>query len=201
MALGSPAGAGGLDKTTRIIFQLQPFCEIPKSFPCWATCSLLATKVFLHISAWLFCQVPSKIRCSFVHSLYSYSLWRDKLLLFCPAHRERKSPFDSACAISQFLVNRTNWPAFLSSWQSSRSLKSFFLTEIIFQILPVMKQPLFELSFQFPNVVSNSHLLQERKAGHFHCWRHSLKKEFQRTLSCLFSFASPCKSHYIFLFI
>lgn len=195
-----PCLSRGLDKTSIIVFQPQPFCEIPKSLPCWATCSLLATKVFLQVSAWLFCQVPSKVRCTFVHSLYSYSLSRDKLPLFCPAHRERKSSFDSACAISQFLVNSTSWPAFLSSCQSSRSLKSFFLTEVI---LPVMQQPLFELSFWFPNVVSNFHLLQERNAGHFHCWWHSLKKKVPENsqFSLFICFSLQVSLHFSFYLV
>lgn len=160
----------------------------------------MATKVFLQVSAWLFCQVPSKVRCTFVHSLYSYSLSRDKLPLFCPAHRERKSSFDSACAISQFLVNSTSWPAFLSSCQSSRSLKSFFLTEVI---LPVMQQPLFELSFRFPNVVSNFHLLQERNAGHFHCWWHSLKKKVPENsqFSLFICFSLQVSLHFSFYLV
>lgn len=94
---------------------------------------------------------------------------------------KKNPPFDSARAISQLLANRTNCPAFLSfspSCQSSRSLKSFSLTKVIFRILSVMQEPLSELSFQFPSTVSDSHLLQEGKAGHFHCWQRSSEKKF-----------------------
>lgn len=142
------------------------------SFQCQATCSLLATQVFLQTSASLFCQVLSKSICSFVYSSSSYSHSKIKLLLFCSAFRERKSCCDSVSAISQMPVNRTNCPTYLSfspPCQFSRSSNSLSLIRVIFQILSVIQQPQFELSFLFPSTVSNSHLLKESQAGHFHC--------------------------------
>lgn len=126
----------------------------------------------------------SRSRYSLVYPLYSSSLSRNRLLFFCPAHRERESPsFDSACAISQCLVNGTNCHSFLSfspSCQSSRSLKSFSLTKVVQQTLPVMQSSASELSFHFPRMLSNSYLLQEKKACHLHCWQHYLKKKGSR---------------------
>lgn len=97
---------------------------------------------------------------------------------------EKENPsFDSACAISQCLVNGTNCHSFLSfspSCQSSRSLKSFSLTKVVQQTLPVMQSSASELSFHFPRMLSNSYLLQEKKACHLHCWQHYLKKKGSR---------------------
>lgn len=100
-------------------------------FPCWDTCSLLATEVFLHTSARLFCQVLSKSRYSFVYPLYSSSLSKNKLLFFCPAHRERKSLF--WFCLCHFTVS--------SQWDKLPCL-SFFLP-----FMPVLK--VFEILFSY----------------------------------------------------
>lgn len=188
---------------SRGTFQPQSFCEIPVSF-----------HAEIHAACWLqrysFTQVQGYfVKCFLRADILLYTLFKalhsqrtncfSSVLL-----TEKENPsFDSACAISQCLVNGTNCPAFLSfspSCQSSKSLKSFSLTKVVLQTLSVMQQTLSELSFHFPNMFSNSYFLQERKDCHFHCWQHSLKKKrFQKTFGSLLVLSSPCNSGYAFV--
>lgn len=86
---------------------------------------------------------------------------------------EKENPsFDSACAISQCLVNGTNCPASLSFFVPFMPVLRVF--EILFSYQSSMANIVSnatasELSFHFSSMFNNSYLLQEKKAFHFHC--------------------------------
>lgn len=136
----------GLDRLiSRSTFQPQTSCESPVSF-----------HAEMHAACWLqrysFTQVQGYfVKCFLRADILLYTLFTalhslgtncfSSILLT----EEENPSFDSACAISQCLVNGKNCPAFLSfspSCQFPRPLKSFSLTKVAWQILSVMQQPL-----------------------------------------------------------
>lgn len=151
----------------------------------------------LHTSTRLFCQVLSKSSYSFVYSLYSSSLSRNKLLFSCPAHRERKSLFCSCLCHFPLACQWDKLPCLFSYLAFFPSCQSFSLTKVVWQTLSVIQQLLNSL---FISLACSAILTYYRKgrlavstAGSI-----NLKITFQKTFGSLFVLFSPCNSGYTF---